>query len=96
MKDIYFHHDSERGVLMTFAWFIEVGEFAPSLRQEDKVCLESEVADVFTWLCSICNLLNIDLDKAVMTKYNGKCPRCGKNPCICDGSSFKSKLQVLL
>ena len=84
MKDIYFHRDSERGVLPTFVWFIEeVGEFARALRHRNKRILEGEVADIFAWLCSICNLLNIDLEKAALTKYNNKCPQCGKNPCVC-------------
>ena len=58
----------------------EVGELAKAIRKNDSVLgvdmqqienyhdIVDEVADVFIVLISICNILNIDLLKAVVTK----------------------------
>ena len=65
-------------------WLVsEVGEFASALINENKKGLEDEAADILAWLCSECNLLDIDLEQAAMNKYNGKCPKCGEGICEC-------------
>ena len=49
----------------------EVGELAKSIRkmlQIWELIIESEVADVFIVLCSVCNKLDIDLYKALKEK----------------------------
>ncbi len=67
----YFDRDSKRGLDRTFMWFIEeVGELARAIKNNDKENIEEEIADVFAWLVSIANLLNIDIEKAVTRKYS--------------------------
>ncbi|MEM2830950.1 MAG: MazG nucleotide pyrophosphohydrolase domain-containing protein [Candidatus Jordarchaeales archaeon] len=84
MHDLYFENDSKRGVLGNFAWLIsEVGELARAIRSGDKSKIEEEFADVFAWLASLANVLDVDIEEAAMKKYPGKCPRCGQNPCKC-------------
>ena len=87
----YKERDTERGVSRTFLWFIEeVGELSEALRkvEEDQTTslkdLVKEFADVLAWLCSLANLLDVDLDKAINEKYPGKCLKCGNNPCSCE------------
>ncbi|MGQ4833353.1 MAG: MazG nucleotide pyrophosphohydrolase domain-containing protein [Candidatus Asgardarchaeia archaeon] len=84
MFRIYFTRDSKRGLEKTYMWFVEeVGELARSLLKAEKSSIKEELADVFAWLLSIANLLEIDLEKAFLEKYPNRCPRCGKNPCVC-------------
>ena len=86
MKDIYFERDQKRGKDKTFIWLVEeIGELSKTFNKDfTKKEVESEFADIFAWLCSVANLLDIDLEKAVSTKYNNTCPRCKKNPCNCE------------
>ncbi len=93
MKTLFFERDTERGMMKTFAWFVEeIGELAHELRQldakkvTDKASVEQEFGDVFAWLCSLANLARIDLEKAALAKYPQKCSKCGKNPCECDAT----------
>lgn len=84
MRKIYFHRDVERGAALTYAWLIqEVGELGKALIRGDPKSLEDEAADCMAWLCSLCNVLNVDLEKVALMKYKGECPRCGKIPCDC-------------
>lgn len=80
----YFKKDSKRGFEKTFLWFLEeVGELIQSIRKKDIKDIKEEIADVFAWLLSICNLLNINLEQIFKEKYIPYCPKCGKSPCIC-------------
>ncbi len=84
MKEIYFRRDSQRGIDRTFLWIIEeIGELGRAIRTENREGMEEELADVIAWLSSIANLLQIDVEKAVLKKYGKGCPRCGNNPCTC-------------
>jgi len=84
IKKLYFHKDSERGVEKTFIWLCEeLGELAEALLKKDKAMLKEELADVFAWLVSLANLLEIDLEDAVREKYPEFCVKCGKAPCEC-------------
>jgi len=70
IRDKYFERDNSRGLYATFTWFVEeVGELADALMKMDRGALEEEVADVFAWLLSIANLLNIDLEDVFKKKY---------------------------
>jgi NTP pyrophosphatase (non-canonical NTP hydrolase) len=84
IRALYFNKDSQRGLEKTFIWFIEeVGELAEALRNGSEAEIKSEIADVFAWLISIANILNINLEEAFKSKYNSYCPRCKQNPCRC-------------
>ena len=84
MHQLYFHRDSQRGVEGTFDWLVdEVKELGEALKLHDKKALEDEFADVIAWLASLANVLDIDLEKAALNKYAGKCPKCQQSPCQC-------------
>ncbi len=84
MKTLYFHRDSERGVQGTYEWLKdEIVELGEALKGIDKEATEKEFADALAWLASLANLLDIDLEKAALNKYQHKCPKCQKSPCRC-------------
>lgn len=68
----YKERDLERGVSRTFMWFVEeVGELATALAENnDRDNMEEEFADVFAWLCTLANITDVDLEKAI-GKYTG-------------------------
>lgn len=70
IKRRYFERDSERGLFATYTWFVEeVGELAEALLEGDRDSIEEEIADVFAWLLSIANLVDIDVEEAFKKKY---------------------------
>ena len=85
MRQIYYERDVERGLdrtlLRTFQELGELSEAVQKNRSSPEV--SGEMADVFAWVCSIANLLNIDLSKVLYEKYPDICYRCGKAPCEC-------------
>ena len=84
MKRLYFHRDSERGIKGTYDWLVdEVRELGEALEEEDKEAVEKEFADVIAWLASLANISGIDLERATINKYSGKCPKCQRSPCQC-------------
>ena len=84
MRRIYFHRDSERGAVGTFDWLVdEVEELREALKEKNVEAMEDEFADVLAWLASLANVVNIDLEKATITKYDNSCPKCGQTPCKC-------------
>jgi NTP pyrophosphatase (non-canonical NTP hydrolase) len=84
MRRIYFHRDSKRGAKGTYEWLVdEVEELEEALRERDKQALEDEFADVLAWLSSLANVVNVDLEKAALKKYNDKCPKCNETRCNC-------------
>ncbi len=84
MKSLYFHRDSERGIKGTYEWLVdEVGELGEALEKKDIDVAEKEFADVIAWLASLANITGIDLERAAVNKYSGKCPKCQKSPCQC-------------
>jgi NTP pyrophosphatase (non-canonical NTP hydrolase) len=75
----YEETDRERGVPKTFMWFMEeVGELSTALVSEDKENQVEEFADVLAWLCTLANISDIDLEKAI-EKYTTK-PVTGYKP----------------
>ena len=85
MKELYGANDEKRGMEKTMLWFYEeCGELAEAMRKEDKAAIEEEMADVFAWLTSLANMMDIDVEQACLKKYPMKCSRCGKSPCECD------------
>ena len=66
IREHYHATDSKRGTPGTFLWFIEeVGELASALAGEDQANKEEEFADVLAWLCTLANINDVDLAKAV-------------------------------
>jgi NTP pyrophosphatase (non-canonical NTP hydrolase) len=66
----YGQRDGERGTWPTFGWFMEeVGELASALHDVDQQNKEEEFADVFAWLCTLANINNVDMHKAIQDKY---------------------------
>jgi NTP pyrophosphatase (non-canonical NTP hydrolase) len=66
IRDKYFARDSQRGTPGTFLWFIEeVGELATALAGTDQDNKEEEFADVLAWMCTLANINNVDLAKAI-------------------------------
>jgi NTP pyrophosphatase (non-canonical NTP hydrolase) len=84
MKRLYFHRDTERGVKGTINWLAdELEELREAIERNDKEATEKEFADVIAWLASLANITGIDLERAAIKKYNGKCPKCQQAPCQC-------------
>ena len=84
MHQLYFPRDSERGKAKTLDWLEdELEELKEALNEGDMKAAEKEFADVLAWLASLANISNIDLEKAAISKYNNKCPKCGHKPCDC-------------
>lgn len=84
MRRLYFHRDSQRGATRTFNWLVEeVEELGEALKRKNKKALENEFADVIAWLASLANVININLERATLNKYAGKCPKCQQTPCQC-------------
>jgi NTP pyrophosphatase (non-canonical NTP hydrolase) len=84
MRRIYFRRDSERGTDGTLDWLEdEVEELKEALKEKDTTAIENEFADVLAWLASLANVANIDLEKAALSKYDNKCPKCGLSSCEC-------------
>ena len=86
IERMYSGRDRERGTAATFLWLCEeIGELAKCFNKSmNKNEIESEFADIFAWLCSVANLLNIDLEQAIIGKYDNSCPRCKNNHCNCE------------
>ena len=58
--------DRQRGTPKTFLWLIEeIGELATALNSDDRANLEEEFADVLAWLCTLANITDVDLQKAI-------------------------------
>jgi len=84
MRRLYFHRDINRGIEGTYDWLVdEVKELGQVLKSNDKETLENEFADVIAWLASLGNIINIDLEKAALKKYDNECPKCKRSPCQC-------------
>jgi NTP pyrophosphatase (non-canonical NTP hydrolase) len=84
MRRLYFHRDCERGVKGTYSWLAdELRELWEALEAEDKEAAEKEFADVIAWLASLANITGINLERATINKYSGKCPKCHQSPCQC-------------
>ena len=84
MKRLYFHRDCNRGAAGTYEWLTdEVKELGQALAMGDIANMEEEFADTIAWLASLANVAGIDLEKAALSKYANKCPKCQRSPCKC-------------
>ena len=78
IRNRYYETDKARGTPGTFMWFVEeVGELATALHKSNgqggdttgNENLAEEFADVMAWLCTLANINEVDLSKAVIAKY---------------------------
>jgi NTP pyrophosphatase (non-canonical NTP hydrolase) len=81
IREKYHAQDAARGTPGTFMWLIEeIGELATTLQKirgeggstsggSTQKDLEGEFADVLAWLCTLANINDVDLAKAVREKY---------------------------
>ena len=85
MRKVYWNRDKIRGVKGTLRRTEEeLAELSVAiLEKEGSKAIEDERADVFAWLCSLANLLDIDMSKAFYKKYTDACSKCKQNPCTC-------------
>ncbi|MFW9903049.1 MAG: MazG nucleotide pyrophosphohydrolase domain-containing protein [Candidatus Thorarchaeota archaeon] len=84
MEALYGDRDRKRGIDRSLIHLLtEIGELFEAFLKEDPESSREEAADVFAWLCSVCNLLDIDLEDATYQKYSYRCPKCDSNPCNC-------------
>ena len=84
MHHLYFLRDSRRGVQATYDRFKEeVEELYQAIQNQDGECIMEEMADVIAWLASLANILKLDLQEAVLNKYDNCCPKCHSLPCKC-------------
>lgn len=85
IRRIYFERDKQRGIERTLIrTYQELGELTDAImKKETQSNIEDEVADVFAWVLSIANLTEIDLDFALLKKYDKSCSKCKKVPCEC-------------
>ena len=62
-----------------------MGELASIIRKQeiDKKKASEEIADLIAWANSLANLLDIDVEKALVEKYPNKCRKCNSLPCRC-------------
>ena len=73
IRDKYYQRDIERGTPGTFMWFMEeVGELASALAGDDQANKEEEFADVLAWLCTLANINDVDLAKAIGKYTSGQ------------------------
>ncbi len=87
IKELYLHRDSNRGISKTFIWLIEeIGELASIIKEKNinKEKASEEIADIIAWTHSLANLLNINVEKALLNKYPNKCKKCNTTPCTCE------------
>ncbi len=85
MRRIYLERDKSRGVIGTLNRTIdELDELRDAIQNRDsESAIADEVADVFAWLCSIANLMDIDISEAFYKKYSDVCSKCKRSPCEC-------------
>lgn len=88
----------------------ELGEASEAyrIRYFSPSALESELADILTWILGMANLLNshaiegsvknysnYNLEEQVYKRYHGECPECKKIPCTCVLHHSKQKISEL-
>ncbi|WP_145264255.1 MazG nucleotide pyrophosphohydrolase domain-containing protein [Planctomycetes bacterium Pan216] len=84
---MYGRKDQARGAEGTFLWLMEeIGELAAEVRGDNHAALQAEFADVLAWLATLANVMDVDLNQALLDKYGVGCPGCLKSPCACSDS----------
>ena len=86
MRRVYLDRDRARGLRGTLERTAEEMEELKEaiLGKHSLEAVGEEVADVFAWLCSLANLMDLDIASAFFSKYNNSCSKCRKSPCECE------------
>ena len=83
IDSIFGDRDKRRGISKSFNHLVEeIGELSQAMRKNDRDKIEKEFSDVFAWLMTCANLVDIDIENAA-GRFFGKCPRCLSEKCIC-------------
>ncbi|MEM2514562.1 MAG: MazG nucleotide pyrophosphohydrolase domain-containing protein [Candidatus Bathyarchaeia archaeon] len=70
MKEQYGEEDKKRGAYFLFVVLsAEVGELADALKKEKSKNIEEELADIIFCCTALANYFEIDLEKAILSKY---------------------------
>ncbi len=85
MREIYLERDTARGVNGTLIRaFQELAELSEAVgKNQNQNMIQEELADVFAWVLSLANLLQVDMTQAFRMKYGKGCPKCSESPCAC-------------
>lgn len=84
IDNIFGTRDKKRGISKSFNHLVEeVGELSQAMRKNDKEKIEKEFSDVFAWMMTCANLIDIDIEKAV-ERFWETCPKCLGVKCSCD------------
>ena len=68
IDEMYGDQDRKRGLWQDLVWLgEEVGELFKAVRENKGI--EEEIADVFAWLLSVANLLEVNVEEAFKNKY---------------------------
>ena len=88
MRKVYWERDKARGVKETLQRTEEeLAELGVAILEIEGIkAIENEIADVFAWLCSLANLLEVDVSTAFYNKYPDVCSKCKQSPCTCPDS----------
>ena len=79
IRNMYHDKDAARGVEGTFMWLTEeIGELATALRSGSPEEQALEFADVLAWLATIANVVDIDLEQAIVKNMDRAVPAAGK------------------
>ncbi len=71
IKELYGERDKERGLWKNIVWLgEEVGELFKAVRENEGI--GEEIADVFAWVLSVANVLDIDVENEFKKKYLSK------------------------
>ncbi|MHA2023142.1 MAG: MazG nucleotide pyrophosphohydrolase domain-containing protein [Candidatus Thorarchaeota archaeon] len=89
MRRVYLERDKARGMKGALhRTFQELEELNDAILNNENIeAIAGEIADVFAWLCSLANLLDIDISDAFHKKYTDACSKCKKVPCDCPPES---------
>lgn len=84
MAHTYLARDRTRGLGWAFKRLNdEIMELRMAVEKGKKREISAESADVFAWLTSVSNLVEIDLESASYEKYGNGCSKCQQIPCSC-------------
>lgn len=76
----------EAGELLALQMMLSRGELIPDKIEQE---FALELADIFAWTIAVANLLEIDLEAAVLKRFEKGCWKCSQDPCVCGNFNVK-------